>query len=475
MKKAIASLLTVCLMLSFLTAGVSVSASTLSAENNRYVKEDFNDGEYDANLITMVMGGASKLSVENGALKIAHTGGDNIRYRINAKNAFADAPAGKAGKLTYDFDIKVINNTGDSNRAAVARDISTNWGTATSFVTVKADLAFCNPSNPIATGGTSTVGEWCNVKIVFDYTEGTPTFDVFVNGTAAATDRTIANSYDPYDNGIGFATYANNDGLSYYIDDLTISYIEVYPELISGIGIAGMEVENFDANTLNYTVDVPENAFETLSESDIVVAFAEGFTEDNTTVTKNISSTGNTKLVNIDIESGVYTTSYSVLCNKKLEASVDFNDTLLEDFDGISDLAGHEFISSTGGVTEVVEESGRGKVLHRTYPASGNTNVRTYIDASSLAGATRKLGTLTYEFDIKVIDDSDGTNGVNKGSYSVSYGFHVPAGDAFAGRVHTRYNNVMIEGQAGQLKTNADDWNTIKLVYSYSGDALTYE
>ena len=86
----------------------------------------------------------------------------------------------------------------------------------------------------------------------------------------------------------------------YYIDDLTISYIEVYPELISGIGIAGMEVENFDANTLNYTVDVPENAFETLSESDIVVAFTEGFTEDNTTVTKNISSTGNTKLVNIE-------------------------------------------------------------------------------------------------------------------------------------------------------------------------------
>jgi len=582
MKKTLAKLLVLCLILSAFTAGIPVSAedsaTTLSAANNRYLKEDFNDGTYDSSLITMVMGGASKLSVENGALKIAHTGGDNIRYRINAKGAFADAPAGKAGKLTYDFDIKVINNTGDSNRAVVARDVSTDWSTATAFATMKTNLAFCTTTNTISTGGTATEGIWYNMKLVFDYTGDSLTYDVFVNGKAAGTDRTIANSYDPYDSGIGFATYAANDGLVYYLDNISITYVEVdelnefYNETLvedfdeisslAGHGFIstsggtteiieetgrGKVLHRYASETSNANIRTYFDASglggadrkmgKLIYEFDMKVVdnsdpkghtVAYGFTTTDGNVSSRIdiaynkagtvSTTANgwrtIKLVydysgtNLtydiyvngtlyknDVAESAYDAFHKMAFHfwgsangRKLQYYLDdvsisyvevipldaaYNGKLVENFDEIDSLDGHNFISSGGGVTEIIEEAGRGKVLHRLHP-NGTYNIRTYLDASSLAGADRKLGTLTYEFDLKVVDESDGTNSVNKGDYSVSYGFHIASGDSFAGRVHARYNKVSIDGQ-GEVATNEDDWNKIKVVYDYSGDTLTYD
>ena len=167
-RKAAAIMLIATLLCTMISSGIVVSSNTLSAENNRIVIEDFDDGAYDESLITSVMGSAPV--VENGALKIAHTGGDNIRYRIEGKNAFTNAPAGKAGKLTYDFDIKITNTTGDSNRSIVARDVSTNWNTGTKFVTMKTNLAYNVSTNTISTGESATDGEWYNIKMVFDYT-----------------------------------------------------------------------------------------------------------------------------------------------------------------------------------------------------------------------------------------------------------------------------------------------------------------
>ena len=474
MRRLIAVLLAVTLLFTVLSFGAVVSANTLSAENNRFLEEDFDDGEYDAKLITGVMG-LSKISVEDGALKVNHTGGDNVRYRIEAKKAFPDAPAGKAGKLTYEFDVKVINHTGDANRSVVARDVSTNWNTATSFLTMKPELAYSATTNTIKTGDSTTDGDWYQVKLVFDYTGGgSPTYSAYVNGKSAKTGGTINNNYDPYDSGVGFATYASVSGLTYYIDNLRISYVEVEPELISGISVAGQEVEGFVSSKSDYEMIIPESRYDALAETDVLVSFADGFSEENSTVTKEVSETGSEKSVSVTIESGGYSASYTVVCSPKPEPNIAYNGMLFEDFDSLNQLTGHPFISSEGGITEIVEEDGRGKVLKRTYPASGNHNVRTYFKASGLAGAARKIGTLTYEFDMKVTDDSDGTNGVSKGAYGVGYGFHVISGNTVAERMAVRYNNVLVSGQSGTIRTEEDDWNKLKVVYNYTGSTLSY-
>ena len=152
-----------------------------------------------------------------------------------------------------------------------------------------------------------------------------------------------------------------------------------------------------------------------------------------------------------------------------------YNETWYEDFDDITSLESHPFITEDGGVAQIIQESGRGNVLYKTFSSTGTQNVRVYLNPSKMHGAARKMGTLTYEFDIKVVDNSDGTNGVNKGDYSVSYGFHVVQGNTFTGRVHTRYNKVSVEGVSGTKSTNTDGWNTIKVIYHYSGDELTYD
>ena len=228
LKKTLAKILALCMLASTLTVGVPLVASaTLSADNNRYLEENFDDGSYDASLITAVMDGTN-LSVENGALKVVTPTNTNVRYRINAKDAFQNAPAGKQGKLTYQFDIKVVNNTGNANRCPVARDVSTDWGTATNFITMKPNQAVGSSTATIS-GATATEGVWYQVKLVFDYTGESLTFDAYANGTKVRSAGTIANSYDPYDLGVGFATYigASESGLTYYIDNLKIAYVEV--------------------------------------------------------------------------------------------------------------------------------------------------------------------------------------------------------------------------------------------------------
>lgn len=152
-----------------------------------------------------------------------------------------------------------------------------------------------------------------------------------------------------------------------------------------------------------------------------------------------------------------------------------YNETLFEDFDDISTLDGHEFITEDGGIASIIAEEGRGNVLYKTYPQNATHNMRVYLNPTKMMGASRKLGTLTYEFDIKVVDESDGTNNVDKGDYSVSYGFHVADGNTFAGRVHTRYNKITLEELSGTKNITEGSWNNIKVVYDYNGDNTTYK